>query len=141
MTQTIKVTTKFDITATGVRSHYRESLMPFATQQGTVIQDQASWNRARNQQRNWETINQVISLRCLPERIQEPRQQDGAWSFEFDVPSLEAVSRDLDPVGWLVQDAQGVPMITGLSENAVDPAWLQTSGKDANCWFELVVDK
>lgn len=141
MTHRIQVTTRFDITATGVRSHYRDSVLPWTMSTGAVIRDQAGWNRARNQQRNWETMNQIISLRCLPERISEPRRQDDVWTFEFDVPNLESVAQEQDPVGWLRHDATGVPMITGLDERPVELAMLQALGAHANTWFELLTDK
>ena len=110
MTNKIICQTLFDITATGVRSHYRASLIPFKDETGRIIADTSTWDRARNQQRNWETLNQIISLRVLPEEIMQPTQKvshgQQVWEFEFVVPSLETVMTDNDPVGALLHDCQ-----------------------------------
>lgn len=117
----IECRTRFDITVTDVRGHFRPERLPFVDATGRSIHDHAGWTRSRNQQRNWETVNQIISLRCLPENITVPRRlqhQDSAvWSFEFEVPDPASVSQDDDAVGWLRQDCEHVPMITGLDES------------------------
>ena len=133
MTQ-IQCRTLFDITATGVRSHYRESRIPFRDDTDQEIRDLRSWTRARNQQRNWETINQIISLRCLPERITIPRRDSQGWSFVFEIPSVAAIARDDDDLGWLCHDATDIPMITGLDETGITDAMLRPG---VNIWFSL----
>ncbi len=138
MTQQIQCRTLFDITATGVRSHYRESRIPFIDDVGQHITDLTTWNRARNQQRNWETINQIISLRCLPERIGIPRHSEQGWLFEFEVPNIASVERDGDDVGWLRHDATDIPMIIGLGENTGVDAMLRPG---INIWFDIVNGK
>ena len=138
MTQEIQCRTLFDITATGVRSHYRESRIPFRNDQGLEIRDLETWSRSRNQQRNWETINQIISLRCLPERITAPRRTAQGWMFEFEVPNIASIERDGDAVGWLRHDAQNIPMITGLDEQRGLDAMLVPG---VNIWFEAVDGK
>ena len=127
MTQRITCRTQFDITATGVRNNFHRNRVPFDTVQGIRIDTDQAWNRARNQQRNWETINQVLSLRALPTDITDPVviEQDGLrlWQFEFSVEQSGALAADGDAMGALKQDCVGVPMITGLTENAgVDDA-------------------
>ena len=119
--------TLFDCTYTGITGHLRPQHLPFTTKTGLVIDTAEQWNRARNQQRNWETINQVLSLRALPTDITDPViiEQDGLrlWQFEFSVEQPGALAADGDAVGALKQDCVGVPMITGLAENAgVDDA-------------------
>jgi hypothetical protein len=138
MTHRIQCRTGFDITATGVRSHYRENRIPFRDDAGHDITDLESWTRARNQQRNWETINQIISLRCLPERITMPQRHDGHWTFDFEVPSLSSISASDDDLELLLQDADGIPMITGLDEHIELDAVLKPG---SNIWFELQNDK
>ena len=122
MTQRITCRTQFDITATGVRNNFHRNRVPFDTVQGIRIDTDQAWNRARNQQRNWETINQVLSLRALPTDITDPVviEQDGLrlWQFGFSVEQPGALAADGDAVGALKQDCVGVPMITGLTENA-----------------------
>lgn len=138
MTATIRCRTLFDITVTGVRNHTSNSQMPFQDQAGQMIETDSQWVRSRNQQRNWETLNQILALRTLPENIQGPRVQGSQWQFEFDIPNISAVSTQDQVLGLLLQDCEAVPMITGLSEKTHVIPELRTQGPDANIWFELV---
>jgi hypothetical protein len=136
----IRCRTYFDITATGVRSHFKPSRIPFRDDSGAQITDMGVWNRSRNKQRNWETINQIIALRCLPEYIATPEfdSESGAWQFEFDVPNIEAVSSVEKPLDFMLQDCANVPMIVGLDErHAITPLL----DPDVNVWFELIAAK
>jgi hypothetical protein len=132
--------TLFDITATGVRSHYKESRVPFHDDTGRVIEDHQSWTRSRNQQRNWETINQLISLRTLPENISTPEfdASDHTWKFEFDVVNIESISLNDNLVGGLLRDCVGVPMILGLTEKSEISNILTTAGSEINIWFTVL---
>lgn len=136
----IRCRTVFDITATGVRSHFKESRIPFHDDTGQPIEDQSSWNRSRNQQRNWETLNQLISLRTLPENISVPvyNAQDKLWQFEFDVSNIESITLNNNPVGALIVDSNQVPMIVGLQEKSNVSLILQTQGSNVNIWFDLL---
>lgn len=106
--------TRFDITATGVRNSFYKNRADAA--------DTVAWTRSRNQQRNWETLNQIISLRTLPVNITQPKRasKDGEnlWVFEFDIEQPATVGTDSDPVGILKADCRDVPMLTGLDEDA-----------------------
>jgi hypothetical protein len=102
-----------------------------------VINNQIDWNRSRNKQRNWETLLQIISLRCQPENILEPHQtSSNSWCFEFDVELAGLF--DHDNFSNLLQDCDAVPMLTGLGETGDLQPMLQTSGSDTNIWFETV---
>ena len=79
----VKVQTLFDITATGVTGHYRPARGPFCDRTGQEINNADTWNRARNQQRNWETLTQLISLRTQIDNVVEPVQNQEEWYFEF----------------------------------------------------------
>jgi hypothetical protein len=140
MTYRIRCSTKFDITATGVKTHSRASRMPFTDETGKIIDDMLAWNRARNQQRNWETLNQLISLRASPEDISSPVRDGDWWSFEFSISSLETVSTLNEPFALLMRDCQDVPMILGLDENN-HTVTLTATGLDPNIVFELVYNK
>lgn len=131
--------TLFDITATDVRSHFKESRIPFHDAAGQPIENLGDWARSRNQQRNWETLNQLISLRVLPENISLPvyDPSDKTWKFQFDVTSIESISLDNDPVGALISDSDQIPMIVGLRESVGIPPILRTRGYDINTWFTL----
>jgi hypothetical protein len=135
---TIKCKTLFDITATGVRSYFKESRIPFQDQAGHFIKDMPSWTRSRNQQRNWETINQIISLRTLPEDITAPVKDRMIWQFEFSVPDLSSIGDSTDPVKLLKNDADGVPMILGLDEKENTIPYIVSHGNQSNIWFELI---
>ena len=140
MTVRIKCTTRFDITETGIRNRVFRSNMPFRDKTGRTITTQAEWQLARNQQSNWETVNQVISLRTLPERISTPVADSAAatWSFEFDVVDPGSITVNNNPVGYLIADCDGVPMITGLGESADNTAFLSSTGTNTNIWFDVV---
>ena len=96
MTHRIRCTTKFDITATGVRSQFKLSHVPFVDNNGNKIVDVSTWNKARNQQRNWETIIQVISLRTLPDNIVPPveviKNNEKHWQSEFEINDIATLT-------------------------------------------------
>jgi hypothetical protein len=136
----IKCYTIFDITATGIRSQFKESQVPFHTTDGQVVKDISHWTRARNQQRNWETLNQLISLRTLPENITLPEYnaKNKTWSFEFDVLNPDTIFVNDNPLGLLIKDCEGVPMIQGLEETAASGTTLETQSNNPNIWFDIV---
>jgi len=138
MTVTILCRTLFDITATGVRNHTSNNQLPFQDRAGQTIDTDQRWVRSRNQQRNWETLNQILALRTLPENITDPRQVGQHWQFEFDIPNISAVSTKDHRLGLLLQDCESVPMITGLTETQVLAPELRTQEPDANLWFEVL---
>jgi hypothetical protein len=131
--------TLFDITATGITGHCKSSKMPFRDRTGKMIRDVQSWNRSRNQQRNWETITQILGLRTQLFNLTEPiRDQTGTrWMFEFETETDGVYGPESDPVAVLRADAAGVPMLTQL-ENATDlDRVLITQGPGQNIWFAL----
>ena len=140
MTQRITCRTQFDITATGVRNNFHRNRVPFDTAQGIRIDTDQAWNRARNQQRNWETLNQLISLRTQPFDIVPNGHDAGTWQFEFEVEHGEVYSTTgyAGDLTGLVNECAGVPMLTGLTEKLTDQAVLVTAGPDQNIWFEPI---
>jgi hypothetical protein len=131
----IQCQTLFDITATGVTGHIKPSRMPFTDQAGSRISDSASWNHSRNQQRNWETITQLISLRTQVNDLSDPVKNDDRWCFEFAVDIENLFTDGSDSLAVLKADCQGVPMLTGLGESAGTGAVLSV---DSNIWFALI---
>lgn len=127
--------TRFDITRTDIRGHYRPADLPRRDRQDQWIHDHAAWLRARNQQRNFETLLQIISLRTLPDDISDPVCDHGRWSFSFWVPDITSVAWGADAVGALKYDAHGVPMIRGLGESADTDDVVHCYGPDINVWF------
>ena len=55
--------TLFDITQTGTTGHFKPSHVPTRDRAGQTIIDQQTWTKSRNQQRNLETITQILQLR------------------------------------------------------------------------------
>jgi hypothetical protein len=139
MTVTIQCATLFDITETGVRNHTANARLPFRDLAGQDVDTESAWQRSRNQQRNWETVNQILALRTLPENISTPVMEPGdqglTWQFEFDIPSLSAVSEGDAALSLLLRDCEAVPMIAGLTETADPEPELRTQAPAANIWF------
>ena len=132
--------TLFDCSRTGVVGYYRPAQIPFKDNIGSMITDQQSWIHARNQQRNWETIMQIISLRAQPIEVSMTKVVDNVWQFEFDVETAGVYSINLDPnnLDGLLNECHGVPMIAGLGADSVADATLITSGAGQNIWFETI---
>lgn len=132
MLQRIEVHTFFDCTATGITNN-----------RGSGSEDPDSWHRLRNQQRNWETLVQCISLRCQPLNITGPftftnHENQIFWSFMFEIDRSNIFLKDGDPVGLLKDDCNGVPMIVGLDESERElffTPYLITKGKNPNTHF------
>jgi hypothetical protein len=123
----IKVSTLFDITTTGVTGHYKSS-------RDNITADQ--WNRARNQQRNYETLTQLISLRTQIDNITPSQAETDKWEFEFTIEQ-DVFNDGADPVGVLKQDAGGIPMLRELDNDPdIDPV-LITQGLRQNIWFTI----
>jgi hypothetical protein len=124
----------FDITATGITGHYKSSRIPFTDRAGNSIVNELSWNRARNQQRNWETLTQIISLRTQVD-LTLPEKFDGAWEFEFTTETPDAYGPPDDPTSILKADAAGVPMLLTHSTGEITTVELIVDGPEQNIWF------
>ena len=129
--------TLFDITVTGVTGHCKLTRMPFQDRSGQIIRDAESWNRSRNQQRNWETLTQILSLRTQLFEITDPipDQTGTRWLFEFETETDGVYGSEEDPTRVLRTDANGVPMLRELNNNPDNESFLITSGPRQNIWF------
>jgi len=136
MTMSIQITTDFDCRPTGVTGHYRENLLPFTDQLGQSVTDMSTWVRSRNQQRNWETIMQLISLYTQPVRVSQVRAKDQRWQFEFDTDFDDVFAINDDPVGRLLQACDGVPVI-----NYVEQQLTTLLHPGVNIWFNALNHK
>lgn len=132
--------TLFDCSYTGVTGHFRVAQLPFTDKAGQNIKSESDWHRSRNQQRNWETLIQVISLRTQPLEITKPVKNNDSWEFEFtaDNPGVFSVIDNPDPVAGLRQDFEGIPMLTNLNEVQGLVSSLITHGADQNIWLSAV---
>ena len=132
--------TLFDCSVTGVTGHYRPAQVPFKDRTGQLIENEQAWIRARNQQRNWETLLQVIGLRTQPDVLVDPYCKNGVWHFEFETSTegVYDIAGNSNPVAGLLQDCTGVPMMINLDEqNNVQPT-LCVQGADQNIWFDPI---
>ena len=134
----IQCRTLFDITQTGTTGHFRPSHVPSKDHAGQPITDQHTWTRSRNQQRNLETITQILQLRTQIFDPTRPIEENGYYTFNFNVEFESIYQLNDDEFGILKQDCEGVPMLVGLNEQyALNPV-LTTTGNQQNIWFELI---
>lgn len=94
-----------------------------------MLQDFSDWTHARNQQRNLETIVQILCLRGQISDITTPTHADSTWSFEFSLDTPGAWGENLELIQ---QDMKNVPMIPlGVTEYSLldygDTIWLEKS--------------
>ena len=99
------------------------------------------------QQANFNSLLQAIGLRSNIEWDSDPIEQLGRlpeniegkavhWIWEFTSERDQVFQKNQDPVGLLLDDLQGVPVINQLN-NSVDitPSIFQTKGDRANIWI------
>jgi hypothetical protein len=134
-------TTQFDITATGVTGHYKSSRVPFQDRAGNAIRDIADWNRSRNQQRNWETVQQIISMRTQISDSTLPLHTGSGWTFEFETETPGVYGTDDAPMSILYLDADKVPMLIDLDNHSDLEPFVVVDGPKQNIWFNPVADK
>jgi len=130
MAYSICVLTDFDCRPTGVTGHFRTNVLPFVDRIDQTITNFDSWNSSRNQQRNWETLLQLIGLYTQPQSISDIRMKNGRWEFEFETEFDDVFRLNDDPVGLLKQACRGVPIINYVQQQLT--ALLQP---DVNIWF------
>lgn len=139
----IRVYTSFDCTPTLTRGSYRPSSGQL-DRLGNSIVTEEQWLKSRNKQRNWETFQQIFSLRCQMFDIVEPETGYGDgqlfWRFQFRVEVDQVFYKDGDPVGLLKEDCHAVPMIIGLDETNKElflTPYIVTKGAAPNTVFEV----
>ena len=139
----ISVRTLFDCTDTGVVGHIKHDQLPFKDRANQLISDDPAWLKSRNQQRNWESLLQVISLRTQPFEVIEPKfnKDNSCWEFTFAVEFESLYSDGTDDLAELKRDLDQVPMIVGLNETADLDGILRVAGADVNIWFEYNTNK
>jgi hypothetical protein len=131
-------TTLFDITATGITGHYKPTRGEFHDRAGRYINSADSWNYSRNQQRNWETVIQLISLRTQISEHTLPVKKGNMGEFEFEVEAHGFYDDGEDVVGVLKSDSHGVPMLTNLENTESIAEIIIISGENQNIWFSVI---
>lgn len=115
----VQCRTLFDITQTDTRHQFSQARLPFQDAAGRLIVDHRAWMLSRNQQRNWETVLQILGMRVQPQDCTRPHlmyAHDAWWAFQFSVEDSQAFCLGDRPYGQLEQDATMVPMLIGLTE-------------------------
>lgn len=115
--------TRFDITQTGITGRFKPD--------GEMTANE--WNEKRNQQRNLETIIQILCLRAQLTDVTTPVQEDDQWVFTFNSDTENAWGPDLE---LFVNDARNVPMITIPREFGA--VMLEPAGPKQNIWLKRI---
>lgn len=106
--------------------------------------------RSRNQQRNWETLKQVLGLRTQVDIAPSPailqldlselkfgnkfKGKQLVWRFEFSAEQISALGVDFNV---LKSDFELVPVILNLAETVtISSPLFKTSGNECNIYFE-----
>jgi hypothetical protein len=105
--------------------------------------------KKRLQQGNFNSLIQAIGLRANPEWIEDPKKNDGRlpdpfsgkgtyWTWEFSVEREDVFLLGNDPVGLLLEDLHGVPIVTGLDDTIdICPAVFDVS-RNINTKIEVI---
>lgn len=127
---TYEVTTLIDITRTNANRDEKDPLK---------IKQQANFN----------SLIQSIGLRSNLDWNSDPKIHTGAlptddgkanhWIWKFNVERESIFEKGKDPVGLLIDDLDGVPVISGLLESIdLDPSVFRTKGKNINTWIKII---
>lgn len=102
------------------------------------------------QQSNFNTLIQTIGLRANIEWHFDPKKSNGRlpepldgaatyWIWEFVTERDKIFQKNSDPVGLLVEDLDGVPVVRNLTESIdLDPPAFKTQGESANTWVFII---
>lgn len=131
----IQLKTTVDITATGT-THRKWQDIEYTDNAGQHINSQESWGRSRNQQRNWETVVQLLGLRSQPINLAVPKlvdsQSNKTWITTFEVETPDVFLLGADRLALLKQDFDSVPIMHNLTETADAGSMFVING---NIWF------
>jgi len=102
------------------------------------------------QQANFNTLLQSIGLRSNVSWDTDPKELTGIlpqplngkanhWVWLFEVERDDVFTKDGNPVGLLLEDLHGVPVVDQLN-NSVEliPAVFQTQGPNSNIWVSEI---
>lgn len=132
--------TLFDCTRTGVTGHFKTGAMPFQDRAGQWVRTLDDWHRSRNQQRNFETLTQVLGLRTQLFDLTDPVHDNKIWQFDWQVESdaVYGSADGLDQLHGLYQDSEAIPMMIGLGEANGTVNYIITKGDNTNIWFDII---
>ena len=144
-----QIKTLIDISPTGIISEYRADVpLPFVDDLRNIINNQETWNISRNEQRNWETLVQCVSIRAQPIMLEAPTIENVSvaplgftgytgkkkvWTFEFGFETADVYLENDDPIKLLIQQLDIIPIVTGLRETAsLTTSTMVTTGTKVN---------
>lgn len=134
----------FDITHTGITGQVKNILFPHTTRTNVVINNNRELTMARNKQRNFDTLLQLIGMRTqifdisTPELITDTKifeNADRCWRFEFEIEPQAQWTVDGDDFWVLKQDSDGTPMIVDLDESPGLGSIIDATGKKPNILY------
>lgn len=103
-----------------------------------------------NQQANFNALIQAIGLRANILWDRNPKQQTGRlpieghgkstyWEWDFRTDSDDIFRKGFDPVGLLLDDLNGVPVIDRLNNSVeINPCVFMTKGDNSNIWISEI---
>lgn len=149
-----QIKTLIDISPTGIISEFRDNVpLPFVDDLKNIINNQETWNVSRNEQRNWETLIQCISIRAQPIMLESPIEEEVSitsldfgytgkkkvWTFDFGFETPDIYLNNDDPVNLLTHQLDVIPIITGLNETAnLTTSTMVTTGTKVNTLCFLI---
>lgn len=147
----IKGYSLIDITSTGIIAPYNSNTVPFTDDSGQVIDTKNSWNKSRNQQRNWETLIQLISMITQPIILQKPillkdenlsnhkfknKEKHNMWHFIIGAEQ-EGIFDSSVSIGKLTSICHKIPININLNETIASENYFDTFN-DINLYFEKI---
>ena len=141
--EAFEVYSLIDITATGLVAPYNSKFKQIIDDSDTIINNERSWNKSRNKQRNWETVVQVLGLRSFPNIVSTPITifddlsnyefgsdyigKENIWVFRFTTEQSGLFTGTNGPTEMLELDLHQVPITTNLDETVnINPAIIDT---------------
>ena len=143
----IQCVTLFDITRSGINTRRQEH---------GIVDEQ--YQKKRNQQSNFETVLQLVSMRGQPENITDPekimavptksnfgklyetKSKIPTWTFFFEINQQDVFTDEDGELGKLAKDCVGIPIITGLDEWSKLGKILDMTDEYRNIYFRVIND-
>lgn len=136
------------------RQHWYQAFTLIDITNTGVTKFQPSAVKQRNQQRNWESVLQILGLRTQTFELSQEIYTDFVksyefgklykgkqkiWTFKFYIEHEHVYLANNNPVGVLEKDFEQTPIIVGLDETVKPPISLfYTSGPEKNIYFKII---